>query len=392
MKKHIVIVTSYYAPAWGYGGPPVVLSTISEELVKKDYKVSVITTDVLDEKRNKTLEEQINGVQIYRYPTISNTLAYRQKIFYVPCFLSKVKSIIISADCVLFSDLRTLLNWQLYTFLINKKIPYGVFSFGQIPYDTGWKYGIKRVFDALWVTDFVRNATWRFAQTTHEQKMYKTHFGIPKEKTHILYLPVAKKLESASKRDLEVMRERFNIFKTDKVVLYVGRLHYLKGIDILIQSILPLLSADKAIKLLIVGRDDGGEQRLRTMVPNNCSSQIKFLGPFYNRDVESVYKMSSCFAITPRFFEETSMATLEALSYGVPVVATREADVPHLEEYKAGFIVENKPEVIAQAIQRVIDWRVNDPHAVRKRTISLVKDKFFSSHIAKQLIVYLKNV
>jgi len=383
MIKHIVIVTSYYAPAWAYGGPPVVLSTLAKELVRQGYKVSVITTDVLDEKRNKVLEERIDGVDVYRYPTISNTLAYRFKFFYSPT-ANRASNIVKTGDYILFSDLRSIFNLQLYNLVSHDNVSYGIFPFGQVSYDQGVKKVIKRIFDTWWVRDFVNGASHVFCQTEHERKGVCKHFGIKTSKAKLLYLPV----QLPKKIDYKVMRKD----KREKMILFVGRLNQLKGVDLLIKSAIPIIKKDLHVRLVIVGRDDGEEGNLRELIPDDLKNRIMFTGPLYGKDVENLYKKAWCFAITPRFYEETSMAALEALSHGVPVVATREADVPHLEEYKAGFIVDNKPEVIGQAIQRVLDWQVNDPHVVRKRTISFVKDKFFSSHIAKQLIVYLKNV
>lgn len=392
MKRHIVIVTPYFAPAWAYGGPPVVLSLLAKELTKKGINVSIITTDALNENRNKKGNEVINGIHVYRFSTISNTLAFRQKIFYVPNLLMKVMLIIGHADCVLFSDLRTLLNWQLSHYVLKKSIPYGIFSFGQIPYDSGWKSGVKKIFDALWVKDFVHQASWRFAQTAHEQKMYEIQYGIPKEKTHLLYLPVEKKLKSASKKDLNLIRKQFKMEKIDKVILFVGRLHCLKGIDILIESVIPLLNEDRAIKLLIVGRDDGDEARLRSLIPTDYGSKIIFTGPLYGHEMESIYKIASCFAITPRFYEETPTAALEALSHGVPVVATYEAEIPHLEEYKAGFMVENKKEKITQAIARILMRQEKNQYSEREQATELIKNIYLPSKIAKQLISYLEHV
>lgn len=161
MIKHIVIVTSYYAPAWAYGGPPVVLSTLAKELVRQGYKVSVITTDVLDEKRNKVLEERIDGVDVYRYPTISNTLAYRFKFFYSPT-ANRASNIVKTGDYILFSDLRSIFNLQLYNLVSHDNVSYGIFPFGQVSYDQGVKKVIKRIFDTWWVRDFVNGASHVF--------------------------------------------------------------------------------------------------------------------------------------------------------------------------------------------------------------------------------------
>jgi len=78
---HIVIVSPYYAPAWTYGGPPKVLSVFAEEFIRKGHTVSVITTDALDERRNKVLTEKWYGVQTYRLKLFFNSLVYKAALF-----------------------------------------------------------------------------------------------------------------------------------------------------------------------------------------------------------------------------------------------------------------------------------------------------------------------
>ena len=131
----IILVTQYFAPAWAYGGPPKVLFNLSKELIKLGHEVIVLTTDSLGSSRNSIFTEKINGINIYRLKTLSNRLAYRCKLFIVPDMLNKLKENLEDADYVLYSDLRTLINWQTYRLLLSEKIPYGIFSFGQIPYD-----------------------------------------------------------------------------------------------------------------------------------------------------------------------------------------------------------------------------------------------------------------
>lgn len=218
---HIVIVTPYYAPAWSYGGPPKVLSILAAGLVKLGNSVSVITTDSIGEKRTKNVREVLDGVTVYRFSTISNTLAYKYKIFYVPDLLNKCEKILEGADRILFSDVRSILNWQLYSYVTRWHIPYGVFAFGQIPYGEGLKSVIKKIFDFLWVKKYISLSTWRFSQTEHERKMFQVYFGIPKTKTQLSLLPVESHRIKSSKRE--------------KIILFVGRFHILKGVDILIR-------------------------------------------------------------------------------------------------------------------------------------------------------------
>ncbi|MEM4270770.1 MAG: hypothetical protein QXO70_01595, partial [Candidatus Pacearchaeota archaeon] len=165
--KNIIFVTPYFAPAWSYGGPPKVLYILARELRRKGKEVKVITTDALDAKRNNCLREDFEGVQVFRFKTVSNTLAYKFKIFIVPNFLERVKKILEEGEIILFSEIRSIINWQIYPYLVKRKIPYGIFAFGTIPYGCGLKAFIKKIFDKWWVKDFVKRASFYFAQTEH---------------------------------------------------------------------------------------------------------------------------------------------------------------------------------------------------------------------------------
>lgn len=385
----ITFVTPYFAPAWSYGGPPRVLYLFAVELIRLGHTVTVITTDALNQNRNLYSFERLENISVYRFHTISNYLAFKQKIFYVPDLLHKTKEIISKSDIVLFSDLRTILNWQIYSFLNSKKIPYGLFPFGQIPYDNGFKSIIKRLFDLLWVRDFVNKATWRFAQTPHEQEMYGEFFDIPVAHTHLLHLPISTKKRMPSDKEITEFRKKLKIQKSDKLLLFVGRLHYLKGADILIHSVIPLLKKDKRLKLLIVGRDDGHENFLKSLVPKGLQAQIIFTGPLYGSEVEKVYYLASCFIITPRFYEETSTAALEALSYGVPVVTTHEASIPFLERYKAGKIVKNDVNQIRWAISYCLNEIKFHNEQIKIETKKLIQDHFTQKNVSKKLISFL---
>lgn len=380
----ILIVTPYYAPAWGYGGPPRVLSIFARGLVKAGHSVSVITTDALSRQRNPVMVETMEKVKVYRFRTISNRLAYKQKIFYVPNLLSKAKKIVSNADVVLFSDVRSILNWQLFRFVLKTGIRYGVFAFGQIPYSKDWKAQIKRWFDLLWVNQFIGSASWCFAQTEHERDMYVRHFHIPRNKTRLVLLPVQlpDKVSITSVRNAYF--SEFGIKPQDRLILFVGRFHYLKGVDILLKIVAPLIRKSGSLKLVLIGRDDGEEQRLRSMVPNDLDESILFPGALYGTSLAPWYRRASCFAFTPRYPEETSTAALEALSWGCPVVTTHQSEIPFLNVYNAGIEANGVP-----AIRKAIHMLLKTTKNMKKNATRLIRDKYRSDIVARELLTHI---
>src|SRR3954468_3525666 len=81
----VLQVTSYYAPAWAYGGPPRVMTDFAAGLVARGNDVTVFTTDVFDGERRATpRRETLDGVRVRRFPNVSNSLAWGSKKYLPP--------------------------------------------------------------------------------------------------------------------------------------------------------------------------------------------------------------------------------------------------------------------------------------------------------------------
>ena len=166
----------------------------------------------------------------------------------------------------------------------------------------------------------------------------------------------------------------------------MGRLNKLKGIDLLIRSLIPLLRSKGELKLMIVGRDDGQESTLRKLIPGDLQGKIIFTGPLYNDDVSCAFICSDCFVITPTYYEETSTAALEALKHGIPVVTTRQADIPWLQKYRAGLVTEAISDKIQKSVSEILYKECFNKETVSERAKSLIFDHYSSDKIADKLI------
>lgn len=384
-SKHIVIVTPYYAPAWAYGGPPRVLSTLAEELVKLGYKVSVLTTTSLGELVCREGVEDLHGVSVHRFSPLSNHLAYKTKIFFIPKFLTKSADVLKTADRVLFSDVRSFLSFPLVPFLKKQGTPYGVFLFGQVSRGKSLITPIKWLLDTILFQKYIRSATWLFAQTPHETQIVQEVFSVPQSRIRLSLLPMPQNPIQPRKN---TFRSSLSLSQEDTILLFVGRLSSLKGVDLLINAVQPLLEEDPTLHLVIVGRDDGHLAALRKLVPDHLTKQFHFPGPLYNEAASSAYVESDCFVFTPRFFEETSTAALEALSFGKPVICTEQADIPFLKEYQAGYIIPNTPESIQKSIKKILKTRKH--HSYDESTRKLIAEHYTAKKVTEKLLYDLK--
>jgi glycosyltransferase involved in cell wall biosynthesis len=161
-------------------------------------------------------------------------------------------------------------------------------------------------------------------------------FGLKPEKVRV----VLNRIEvSAFERTEPAMglQEDLGIDRTDRVLTNVGRLRTQKGQTFLLDAMASLVSAFDGIKLLILGEGDLLPMLKRKLEELGLSDRVKFLG---NRsDVPDILALTELF-VFPSLWEGTSLALLEAMAAGKPIVAT---DIPGnrtvLQHMKTAFLV-----------------------------------------------------
>ena len=118
------------------------------------------------------------------------------------------------------------------------------------------------------------------------------------------------------------LSEDLGIDRKDRVLTNVGRLRTQKGQTFLLDAMASLVSAFEGIKLLILGEGDLLPTLKRKLEALGLSNRVKFLG---NRsDVPDILALTEIF-VFPSLWEGTSLALLEAMAAGKPIVAT---DIP----------------------------------------------------------------
>lgn len=372
-----LFIIPYYAPAWGYGGPPKLVSALAEGLAANHHDVTVLTTDVLNAtQRVGPVTETRNGVRVIRCRTVSNWLAWHTKIIIPHQFAKLAAQYIQYSDFVYLSDFR---HWQnavalRYLLLFNK--PYSLAAFGQmrIPHDAKWP--IKLLYDRIWGRKLIQHAQLLLAQTQNEANDYLT---LGAHSNQVKIIPLAEQPPSA----IEVavrgqFREKYHITEDTKLLLFVGRINTLKGLDILVASFaqLRLRLPTKKIKLVIVGRDDGYQTQLNQRIAQlHLSSDIIQTGPLYGADNAACYNDCNLFVFTPTYYEETSLATVRALSFGLPVLTVHQAELPYLDDYNAGATVDCTISTVTDKLTALLQNDKLD-NVYRKNAQQLFRDHY----------------
>lgn len=149
-------------------------------------------------------------------------------------------------------------------------------------------------------------------------------------------------------RDRTLARERLGVTEPG-VVLYVGRLEPLKGLDILVRAVADLAMADTT-RLLVVGGDPDSDElvgELGSLARSvGVAERVTFAGSVPQQELPWYYSAADVLVL-PSHYESFGMVALEAMACGTPVVVSRVGGLKtFVRNGESGYLV---------------PWRCSDP-------------------------------
>ena len=148
------------------------------------------------------------------------------------------------------------------------------------------------------------------------------------------------------------------------VLLWVGRIAPIKGLDTLLDAIARLRAAGTVLSLLVVGGEadeprNGHEAALRERIDRlGLGTAVRFVGPL-PQDVLPTYYVAADVTVLPSYYESFGMVALEAMACGSPVIASRVGGlVTTVRDGVTGFLV---PESDVGALAERIATLIVDP-------------------------------
>ena len=144
-------------------------------------------------------------------------------------------------------------------------------------------------------------------------------FGLPFEKINVIPNGVNLNNFNNVYRDYD-FRRRFAM-DNEKIILFMGRLVYEKGIQTLISAMPKILSRYHDVKLVIAGKG-GMIDELRNQVNYlGINEKVYFAGYLNSADVKKMYKCSDI-SVFPSTYEPFGIVAIEAMLSGTPVVVS----------------------------------------------------------------------
>jgi len=197
-------------------------------------------------------------------------------------------------------------------------------------------------------------------------KEFFTELGVSSDK--IFIMPNVSNIELRSKdhENKEEIKEKLGL-RDKKVILYVGRLIDLKGVDYLIDAFARLTDKLQNAVLLIVG--DGPEKgKLQSLVKDlNIENKVIFAGNIENKLLGGYYLLSNVFvlpSITTYYADACPLVVNEAMYFEKPVITSDAVGTTFMiENGKNGYVV---PERDSKKLYEAINKVLSNPELEKK--------------------------
>lgn len=174
-------------------------------------------------------------------------------------------------------------------------------------------------------------------------------------------------------------------------VLFLSRLHYKKGLDILAEAFGRFAADTPGVDLVVAGPDEGYRQVFLDRVNGlGLAERVHVVGPVYGPDKYGALVDAECFCLPSRQ-EGFSVAITEALACGCVPVITEGCHFPEVAEAEAGYVTPLDPEAVADALRAVLR-DPDDTRARGQRARELVEARYTWPVIARGLVQHYQDL
>ncbi|MDO8577224.1 MAG: glycosyltransferase [Candidatus Daviesbacteria bacterium] len=240
-------------------------------------------------------------------------------------------------------------------------------------------------------TLLVKNSDKIIATSEADLEYIHTLYGCPLKKISILTpgvdLKVFRPLEK--KQAKQAIKASLN----HKLILFVGRIVPLKGIDSLLYAmkILTKRNPKLTICLWIIGEESKESKRLillRNLLKINTF--VKFIGKISNQDLPNYYNAAEVLVL-PSQYESFGITALEAMACGVPVVITDATGVSNLLDKKHSSLLTSasNPIMLARKINHLLTDNIE--HQKMSREVAKKVQDLSWENIADEFIALCKH-
>lgn len=385
----ILYISSYYKPAYIYGGPARSIAAMCEALVRQGAQVTVLTTNADGDKAlDVPLEQPVNvgGVTVLYYPTAGG---FPRSFFYSPALARACEGTVREHDIVVLETFFTHPTGPAVRACRKWGKSYIIPQRGQLlPWALKQKPFKKRLYMTLVGRYYLNHAAGLLCSDPMELEAMQAH------RLNAPLFVIPNGLDTAQWRHLPprgALRRQLGIPESAPLLLMLGRLHRVKKPELAVEMLGLLERQD--VHLVFAGPDEEGYQpRLRARASVlGCAERLHFPGLL--RDASLLQAMADAdLFLMPSRMESFGLAAVEAMACGLPVLLSENVPVGRwVDAAGAGRQVQATPQAFAKAC----DDMLSDSTALKemgKRARSLAFQRFDIDRVAKQMLAQCQAI
>jgi glycosyltransferase involved in cell wall biosynthesis len=374
---HILHVTPYYAPAYAFGGVVRAVEGLAQAMRARGHRITVLTTDAYNQSQaySGALESDENGVRVLRARNLIYPLRGRLNLS-TPLMMRRLAAQVLKdVDVVHLHELRSVESLIVAPLAAQRGIPIVLSPHGTLTHTTG-RSGLKRLWDR-WLSPRVMRHVHAVVGLTVDESaeaaaMWRAVGLSPLVETipNGIHADEFAQLENGA-----AFRARYGLGKS-VVCLFMGRLHARKGVDVLARAF-TAANVPNA-RLVFAGPDEGMLAMLQSLAA--ADPRIILTGFLDGADRLAALAAADVFAL-PATGEGLSMAALEAMAAGLPLLLSPGCHLPEAGSAGAALIVEPQVAPLTAALQRLLT-DVNARSEMGAAAQRLVRDTFAWDTIA----------
>ena len=344
-----------------YGGGTVdLIFRLSRALAQKGHQVTIFTSDF---KLDREYLASLHEVNVHPFHCFSSLAGF----YLTPGLIAGARKQLKEFDVIHLHCFRSFQNMVINHYAQRYGVPYILDAHGSLPRTVGGRRGLKWLlkwlFDVTFGHRILEGASTVIAETEVGVNEY-IEIGLDTGKIALITPPFA--VEDFSQLPPPgLFRKNYNI-KEKNIVLFLGRIHRIKGLDFLVESFYELTKLRNSVILTIAGNDDGYQPALERLVKElNLSGKVLFTG--FLRGVDKLSALVDAdVMVQTSHYEQGTGAPFEAILCHTPIIVTKNTSASeNVKQIDAGYLVEygNKTE-----LRDTIHYVLDNPAEAQQKT------------------------
>jgi glycosyltransferase involved in cell wall biosynthesis len=259
--------------------------------------------------------------------------------------------------------------------------PYIVSSHGMLePWALKNKSLKKKIYSALVERGNLQGAACLHALTYAEARDYR-EFGLT---APIAVIPNGVHIPDSISPELFLTH--FPAMRGKRLILFMGRIHFKKGLDILVKSWARLAKQWPKAHLILAGPDfENTRASIETLVVEvGIQDRVLFTGMLRNELKWSALAAAQCFVL-PSYSEGLSVSVLEAMGVGLPVIVTEQCNLPEVEEFHTGWLIKSEIDPLTSSLSSFLNNSYEANTEIGARGRQLVSERYNWNSVTEQM-------